>query len=183
MEKSSLKNYLIGGLICLVAAFAFGIEPVQRLMNEAINRGTLNGVETCMVYSKSELLSQDTVRATCVQSFQKRLYGNDHATGLAGPRIDQRTVSWSGILENKTPDHVTTWIQISVMIFDADGTKQEHFASTPLWVDPLGEAEFRVELPDLESEQIDGIEYCENDDETPKACITWGVTEVMGLAI
>lgn len=178
-----MKNYLIGGLICLVAALAFGIEPVQRVINEASSRGTLRGVETCMDYSKSELLSQAAVRATCVKSFQIRFYGPDHATGLAGPRIDQGKVVWSGTLTNKTPDHVTTWIQIAVTIFGADGTKQEVFGETPIWIDPLGEAEFRVELPDLEREQLDAIESCDNDDKAPKACIAWGVTEVMGLAI
>jgi hypothetical protein len=183
MEKSYVKNYLIWGLICLLAALVFGIKPVQRVINEAANRGTLRGAETCMNYSASELLSPEVIRATCVQSFQKRLYGRDHATGRAGPRIDQRTVSWVGTLKNKTSEHVTTWIRISVIIFDADGAKQERFAETPIWIDPLGEAEFRVELPDLGREQLDDIDFCNDDDESPKACITWGITDVMGLAI
>ena len=127
---------------------------MQRVINEATNKGTLRGVETFMGYSKSELLSKDAVRSTCVQFFQIRLYDPDLATGKAGPRIDQGTVRWGGILANKTPDHVTTWVRISVIIFDADGTKQEVFAETPIWIDPMGEAEFRVELPDLEREQL-----------------------------
>jgi len=178
-----LKNYLIGGLICLVAAMAFGIEPVQRVINEVTNRGTLRGVETCMDYSKSELLSREAVRATCVQSFHNLLYDPDLAKGQAGPRIDQGKVSWGGTLENKTHDHVTTWIRVAVTIFDADGTKQEVLAETPIWIDPLGETEFRVELPDLEREQLDGITFCDNDDKAPKACMGWGITDVMGLAI
>ncbi len=178
-----MKNYLIGALICLLAALAFGIEPVQRLVNEVTSQGTLRGVETCIEYSKSDLLSQDAVRASCVQSFQKRLYGPDFATGLAGPRMEQEKLGWGGTLENKTPDHVTTWIRIAVTIFDADGAKQEVFAETPIWIDPLDEAEFWVELPDLEREQLDNIAFCDIDDETPKACFGWGVTEVMGLAI
>lgn len=178
-----MKNYLIGGLICLVAALVFGVDPVQRVINEVTNRGTLKGVERCMDYTKSELLSQDVVRATCVQSFHNRLYIPDLATGKAGPRIDQGEVGWGGTLENKTPDHVTTWIRIAVTIFDAEGTKQEVFAETPIWIDPLGEAEFRVELPDLEREQFDHIAFCDEDDEAPKACMQWGVPGVMGLAI
>lgn len=178
-----MKNYLIGGLVCLVAALTFGIKPVQRVINEATNRGTLRGVETCMDYSKSELLSHDAVKATCVQSFHNRLYSPDLAMGQAGPRIDQGKVGWGGTLANKTPDHVTTWIRIGVTIFDSDGTKQEVFAETPIWIDPLGEAEFRVELPDLEDKQFDKIKFCDHDDAAPKACIEWGVTDVMGLAI
>lgn len=152
-------------------------------MNEAANRGTLRGVETCMDYTKSELLSQDAVKATCVQSFQKQLYLPDLATGQAGPRLDQGQVGWGGTIENKTPDHVTTWIRIAVSVFDLEGNKQEVFAETPVWIDPMGEAEFRVELQDLHREQLDDIAFCDHDDEAPKACMAWGVTDVMGLAI
>lgn len=136
-----------------------------------------------MDYSKSELLSQDVVKATCVQSFQNRLYIPDLAMGQAGPRLDQGKVGWDGTLENKTPDHVTTWIRIAVTIFDADGTKKEVFAETPIWIDPLGEAEFQVDLPDLKREQLDGVAFCDNEDEAPKACMAWGITDVMGIAI
>lgn len=162
---------------------AFGIKPVQRVINEAANRGTLRGVEACMDYSKSELLSQDAVKATCVQSFQNRLYLPDLASGQAGPRMDQEKAGWEGTLENKTPDHVTSWIQIAVTIFDADGTKQEVFAETAIWIDPLGEAEFRVELPEFKREQFDKIKFCDDDDEAPKACMGWGITDVKGLSI
>lgn len=179
----SMKNYLIGGLICLVAALAFGIEPVQRVINEATNQGTLRGVEKCMDYSKSELLSQDAVKATCVQAFHNRLYLPDLAMGQAGPRIEQGKVSWGGILENKTTDYVTTWIRIAVTIFDADGTKQEVFAETPIWIAPLNDAEFLIELPDLKREQFDDIEFCDHDDEAPKSCMGWGITDVKGLTI
>lgn len=178
-----MKNYVIGGLICLVAALAIGVEPVQRMINEAVSRGTLRGVETCMSYSSSELLSTEAVKATCVTAFQKSLYHNDHATGRAGPRLDQRTVSWGGALENKTLDHVTTWIRISVSIYDADGAEKVHFAETPIWIDPLDEAQFKVELPDIGSEQLEDIEFCEHGDLTATACMTWGVMEVMGLTI
>jgi len=178
-----VKNYIIAGLIFVLAALVFGIGSVQRVINETANRGTLRGAETCIDYSASKLLSLDAIRAKCVQSFQRRLYGNDYATGLAGPQIDQQTVVWSGTLANKTPDHVTTWIRISVSIFDVGGNEQEFFAETPIWIDPLGEAEFRVQLPDLEREQLDDIEPCDLDDEAPKACLVWGVTDVMGLSL
>lgn len=183
MEANLLKNYLIGGLICLVAALVFGIKPVQQAINETLNQGTLRGVETCMSYSSSELLSTEAVRATCVKTFQKRLYHNDHATGRAGPRAAQQTVSWSGVLENKTPDHVTTWIEVSVSIYDAEGSEQEYSSETRIWIDPLDEAEFRVELPDLEPKKLDEIEFCDYEDVAPTACVTWGVTDVMGLSI
>ncbi|MGC9417822.1 MAG: hypothetical protein ACP5EN_02510 [Rhodovulum sp.] len=178
-----MKNYLIVGLVCLVAALIIGIEPVQQAVNEATRSGTLKGVETCMDYSRSDLLSKEAVRAACVKTFQKRLYHNDHATGRAGPRTDRRTVVWQGILENKTPDHVTTWVQISVSIFDADGTEQELVAETSIWIDPLSEEEFEVELPELKHEQLEKIEFCERDDPAPKACMTWGVVDIMGVKI
>jgi len=170
-------------LICLVAALTIGIEPVQRFMNEATNRGTLRGVEKCMDYSKSELLSQEAVKASCVQSFHKRLYLPDLATGQAGPRIDKEVVGWAGRLENKTSDHVTTWIRIVVIVFDDEGKEKQVFAETPIWIDPLGDAEFRVDLPDLQPKQFDALQFCDHDDEKPKACMAWDVADVMGLAI
>jgi hypothetical protein len=178
-----LKNYLIGGLICLVAALAFGIEPVQRMVNEAANRGTLRGMERCVEYSKSELVSQEAVKASCAQSFDERLYLPDLATGKAGPRVDQGMVLLEGLLQNKTADHVTTWVQISVNIFDAEGKEQKAFAETPLWIDPMGEAKFQVEFPDLKPEQLDPVKGCDLDDQAPKACFSWGITDVKGLAI
>jgi hypothetical protein len=178
-----VKNYLIGGLVCLVLALAVGVKPLKRAVNEALNHGRLTGVENCISYSSSELLSPEAVTATCVRAFQKRIYGNDLATGRAGPKVDQRIVGWGGVLENKTPNHVTTWIQLTVSIFDAEGTEQEFSAETPLWIDPLGKAEFRVELPDLTREQLENIKFCERDDETRTACMTWGVTDIKGLSI
>lgn len=178
-----MKNYLIGALIFLVAALTYGFEPVQRMINEAANRGTLRGVEKCMEYTTSDLLSPEALKATCVLTFQERLYDPDVATGKAGPRADQGLAGWEGVLENKTADAVTTWIQIGVSIYDKDGKEQEVFAETPIWIDPMGEAKFQVELPDLKPEQFDAIEFCDLDDEAPKACMAWGVADVMGLSI
>ena len=178
-----MKNYLIVGLVCLVAALAYGVEPVQGLINETANRGTLRGAERCMDYAKSALLSQDAVKVSCVQAFQERLYLPDLATGLARPRVEEGQVGWEGSLENKTIDHVTTWVRISVFIYDADGKEQESFAETPIWIDPMGEAEFKVALPDLKPDQLEKIEFCDIDDDAPKACMSWGITDLKGLAI
>ncbi|MCE8417413.1 hypothetical protein LZ190_01590 [Rhodovulum sulfidophilum] len=178
-----MKNYLIVGLLIIIAALVIGIEPVQRVINEATRKGTLSGIENCMSYSSSDLLSERAVRATCVRTFQKHLYHNDYATGRAGPRINQQTVGWGGTLENKTADHVTTWVKISVGIFDVEGNEQEHFAETPIWIDPLDEAEFRVDLPDVKHEQFESFEFCDYNDPAPKACVTWGVIEIMGVTI
>jgi hypothetical protein len=108
LEKNLVKNFIIGGLLCRVAALVIGVEPLQRFVNETTSIGTLRGVEACLSYSSSELLSTEAVRSTCVMAFQKPFYANDHAIGKAGPRLDQRSVSWGGFLENKTHDHVTT---------------------------------------------------------------------------
>jgi hypothetical protein len=178
-----MKNYLIVGLMILVAVLVIGIEPVQRTINEATQKGTLKGIESCMNYSRSDLLSEQAVRATCVMTFQKRLFHNDHATGRAGPRMNQRNVGWGGILENKTPDHVTTWVKISVSVFDEEGTEKKYSAEIPIWIDPLAEAEFSVDLPDAKQEQFESTEFCGHDNPAPKACFTWGVVETMGATI
>lgn len=176
-----MKNYLIVGLTCIIAALVIGVDPLLRMINEATRQGTLGGVEACLDYSSSDLLTDDAVKATCVTTFQRRLYGNEYASGRAGPREIGRDIGWGGSLQNKTPDHVTTRVKISVSVYDANGDEQEVFAETPIWIDPLSEAEFSVELPDLKREQFDDIEFCDFDDTKPTGCMTWGVTEVMGL--
>jgi hypothetical protein len=98
-------------------------------------------------------------------------------------RIEQGEVGWGGRLENKTNDHVTTWIMIAVIVFDADGKEKEVFAETPIWIDPMGEADFEVVLPELEPEQFEKIDFCGDDNQSPKACFAWAVAEVKGLAI
>jgi len=178
-----VKNFVIGGLAITVVALVIGIQPLQKLVNEATNQGTLRGVETCMSYSSRELLSTEALRATCVSAFQKRLFGGDHAGGRAGPRVESQRVRWGGILENKTPDHVTTWVRLSVSVFNEEGIEQEVFAETPIWIDPLDDAEFLVELPDLEPQQFTDKEFCDYEVEQPKDCIAWGVVGVMGVSI
>lgn len=68
-----MENYLIGGLICIIAILIVGVELLQRLLNESINKGRLKGVENCRAYSNSELVSEEAVKATCVSTFQKYL--------------------------------------------------------------------------------------------------------------
>lgn len=183
METGKLKNYLIAGLLIVISVMAIGVEPVERVINEATRKGTLKGIESCMNYSSSDLLSEQAIKATCVRTFQKNLYHDDHATGRGGPRVDQQNVSWEGILENKTPDHVTTWVKISVGIFDEEGKEEEYFAMTPIWINPLDQADFSVDLTGVKREQFEGFEFCNHDDPEPKACFTWGVREIMGVTI
>lgn len=183
METFRLKNILIGFLLCSVAALAIGIEPVERIANEALNKGKVRGVEKCLSYSDSELLSADAVRAMCIRTFQRPLYDRDHATGRAGPRMDNESMGWGGFLENKTSDYVTTWVKIAIGIYDADGDEKEFFVETPIWIDPLGETEFLVETPDIERKQIESIDFCDHDDPAPTSCLTWGITEMKGLGI
>jgi hypothetical protein len=116
-------------------------------------------------------------------AFQKALYSNDHATGKAGPRVDQQAVSWGGLLENKTHDHVTTWIRLTVGIFDAEGIEQSFSAETLIWIDPLDQAAFRVELPDVSAEQLDSLEFCASEDAALKSCVSWGISEMKGLSL
>ncbi len=81
-------------------------------------------------------------------------------------------MSWGGTLQNKTPDHVTAWMRLAVSICDADGTEKEFSADTPIWIAPLDEAEFSLELPDLDREQLDNIKFCDHDNLAPTSCMT-----------
>lgn len=72
---------------------------------------------------------------------------------------------------------------ISVSIYNKEGKEQEVSAETPIWIDPLNEADFRVEFPDLESKKLENLGSCDHEDAAPTECISWGVTDVMGLAL
>lgn len=178
-----MKNYLIAGLFCLVAFFAFGFEPVQQYINETTRQGTLKGVEECIAYSGSGLISENAVKIACVSAFQKTLYNGDLATGRAGPRNDKHSVRWAGTLNNKTTDHVTTWIKVSVSTFDSKGVEQAYHAETSIWIDPQNEAKFEVELPELEPKKLENLEFCDHEDLKPKECMTWGISNIQGLTI
>lgn len=78
---------------------------------------------------------------------------------------------------------MTTWLKISVSVFDANGIEREVFAETSIWIEPKGKAEFLVELPDLEPDQFKDVEFCDMEDKAPKGCMGWGITDLMGLAI
>jgi hypothetical protein len=74
-------------------------------------------------------------------------------------------------------------IGITATIYDADGIEQEFYVETEILIKPLNEADFRVEMAELEEEQLDDIEFCKQEDLEPTACMKWGVTEMMGLSI
>lgn len=160
-----------------------GFKPVQRTINEAVNRGTLTGVENCIAYSESQLISSEATRSACIRSFEKNLFSGEHASGRAGPTFTDQSVSWVGKLENKTPDHVTTWIGLSVIVYDAEGNEKEFLGDTSVWIDPLGETDFRVDLPELTRDMVDASEFCELDAASPTSCMSWGIVEVKGLSI
>lgn len=182
-ETCLFKNFLILGLACLAAVLALGFRPVQKALNEALNEGALEGAERCTEYSSSQLMSAEAVKAACVRLFQKRVYGGDPATGQAGPYLDKETVYWGGFLENKSSNYVTTWVQIEVQIYDKDGAKKVYVGETAVWIDPLGKADFQIEFTGLEREQLRDLEFCDLDDKAPKACMGWGVTDIMGLRL
>ena len=178
-----MKNYVIAALVVLVVLLAVGFAPIERATNEVLRHGSLTGVENCIEYSKSDLLSGDAVKAACVRAFEKPLYSSESATGRAGPSFFQGIVRWTGNLENKTSDHVTTWVAISVSVYGEDGSEREFSADTSIWIDPLRSADFSVTLRALELSILDDIEFCELTDDEPKSCMSWGVTDVRGLEV
>ena len=183
MQTGKIKNYLIGGLLCIVLMLVFGFKPVYRVMNEAVNRGTVNAVEMCLDYTRGEVLSEEAVKAVCVSTFQKRLLGNEYAFGRAGPRLVLDGVRWGGTLQNDTVDHVTTWVQVAVNVYDENGSEQKALADTQVWLEPMDETEFEVEVPDLKQEQINDLDFWDLDMPNPKSCFSWGVVAVKGLSI
>lgn len=177
-----MKNYIIGGLVVLVAALVFGVTPIQRAANETLFSGTLKGAEWCMSYSNSELLSREAVKGRCAAAFQKRLFAGD-ASGRAGPRLKKKYVGWGGELKNKTTDSITTSVSVGLALFDADGKETKFFAETPIWIEPLSKADFHVDFPTLNADQIKEFEFCDRDAPKRQSCFDWWVHDIFGLTL
>lgn len=178
-----MKNWTIMGLLGLVVVLIVGFEPVQRTVNETLNGGTVRGVERCMDYSSSQLLSDQAIRRSCADTFQARLFNGEYATGRAGPWMDQGRIGWSGNLRNQTSGHITTWIRVAVWVYDEEGNETEWTAETPIWIEPLGDADFTVELNEVDRDTFDDLSFCELEALSPSNCMAWTVVEVKGLAI
>lgn len=178
-----MKNYIIAGLVCAVAALSFGIESIQKIVNEAANHGRLKGVDRCLAYTNSELLSPDAVRSSCVATFQKRYFVVGMAGGKAGPRPEREGASWSGSLDNETSNYVTTWIEITVSVFDQAGEETTFVADTSVWIDPMDTVDFAVQLVDATWDDFENTEFCDLEASERTNCMAWTISDLMGLAI
>ena len=58
---------------CAAAYLVFDFPKVQQAANKALRDGTLQGVEACVEYAKSELVTLETTRNACSARFQKYL--------------------------------------------------------------------------------------------------------------
>ncbi len=178
-----MKKLAILAAVCAAAYLIIDFPKVQQTANEALRDGTLKGVEACVEYSKSELVSAETTRNACSARFQNPLYNNDFATGRAGPAFEAGAVLLKGSLENKETSHVTTWVALSFSIFDAEGKESEFPADIFIWIEPRSSTEFSVALPDLEPEKVRDLKFCDLDDENRKSCMSWGMKGIQGIEI
>lgn len=168
---------------CGAAYLLYDWQSVKLAVNEALHAGTLKGVENCVAYSKSDLMSAEATRYVCIDNFQKNLYDGDLATGRAGPDDYSGRVNLSGSLENKTSDFVTTWVQLYLKLYDATGTEKEFQAETYIWIEPHSTADFSVELLNLKPDGVETTMFCDVDDTSPKSCMRWGVAKIKGIEI
>jgi len=176
-----MNKFIVLACVGGAAYLLYDLQSVKQTANEALRAGTLKGVETCVAYSKSDLVSAETTRNVCIESFQKVLYNSDLATGRAGPRVASGSVSLGGSLENKTPDFVTTWVKVSFALYDSSGKEKEFLADTYIWIEPRSSADFSVELPELKPDDVQSVEFCDHDDDTPKSCMSWGIVKMKGI--
>ena len=160
-----------------------GVTPIKRTVNEFANMGVLEGVERCLEYSSSELVSPETVRDLCTQKFRKPIYDGDAATGRAGPREIGGTVYLVGTINNKLPNFITTWVQFEFSIYDDIGSERAIRTASVFWIEPLSSSDFQVELPDIKSADFAGFEFCPHDESEKKRCIAWGTPRIEGIKL
>jgi cAMP phosphodiesterase len=178
-----MNKFVILACVGGAAFLLYDLQSVKQAVNEALRWGTLKGVETCVAHSKSDLVSAETTRNVCIESFQRVLYNRDLATGRAGPKVAAGGVNLDGFLENKTSGFVTTWVKVAFELYDASGETREFQADTYIWIEPRSSTDFSVALPDLEPDEVQSVEFCDHDDTLPKSCMTWGIVEIKGIEI
>ncbi len=178
-----MKNFIILICLCAAAYILYDLQSVKLALNKSLRDGTLQGVENCVAYSRSELVSVETTRNVCVENFHIELFDGDFATGRAGPKDMSGEAGWAGTLENKTAGHVTTWVRVSVSLFDADGKEKEYEANTYVWIEPQSSTNFQVGLSELAPSELKSVEFCDRDDGSPKSCVSWGIVRIKGIKI
>lgn len=178
-----MNKFLALAAMCGAAYLLYDFQSVKQLANETLRDGKFTGVEACVAYSESDLVSAQTTRNACSERFQKRLFDGDFATGRAGPKTRSGSVYLEGSLENKLSNHVTTWVELSFYIFDLDGKESKFYTDTYVWIEPRASYEFSVALPDISAEDVRDLEFCDHDDESPKSCMSWGVRGIKGVEL
>lgn len=180
-----MKNFVILLTVGTAAYLLSTLLPVKIALNESLNGGTLKGVENCVTFSASELVSPETTQNACVAKFQKQLFDGDLVNGRAGPRFKDGKVFLGGNLQNDTTGHVTTWVRAYLGVYDEKGNKKEFSGETFIWIEPQSTTALNVELYGIERNELEDLEFCPRDEEesTHASCIYWGVSRVMGIEI
>jgi hypothetical protein len=178
------KTLLVIGA-AVIAYVGLNFTAVRMDLNKMMNSGELAGVEQCVSLSKSSLVAEETIRNACVEDFHVRLFESELAVGRAGPQERSGAVYWEGRVSNNTSEYVTTWGELGVNLFDAQGEKTEVKVNLSLWIEPQTEQEISAELRDVNPEDFEGYEFCDYDEEeeTFRSCLTWRWAQIKGLKI
>lgn len=180
-----MKKFAALMCICIAAYVLYNLQTVKMTVNESLNSGTLRGVENCVSYSTSELVSTETTRNSCVARIQKSVPNAHLINGLAGPRVRNGQAFLDGDLNNDTSGHIATWFRAYIGVHDETGKRSEYSGETFIWVEPQSSQEFSIELDGAEPEQFQGLDFCpkSENESTYKSCIVWGVSRVRGIEI
>ena len=168
-----------------IAYVGINFTSVRMDLNKMMNPGKLAGVEKCVSLSESNLVAEETIRNACVEDFHVNVFGVELASGRAGPRERSGTVYWEGRVSNNTSEYITTWVELGVGFFDAQGEKTEIKTEQYFWIEPQVEQEFSAELRNISREDFEGYDFCDLDAEeaTFRSCMTWGWVQIKGLKI
>lgn len=169
--------------LCFVSLV--GCKPVKQAINKHLNAGKVEGVSQCVELSATEILSEETIRISCVAKFERELPYSvaRNVTGSAGPRSQSGSNYFGGTLINDTEDHVVTEVIVEVEFRkSAEEEPQRARAEIRGWFEPTGDPiSFRSKNVDSAPDTWGSVGYC--DDPESNDCWGWYIVAVKGLRL
>jgi len=180
---SNLGDGMSRIIVLCTVLFIAGCDEVTDRLTQAINKGTLKGVEARLNSNRSTLVSEEDIRNRCVE--HHKVSGSIDATAwkanisIQDDRLRIRSLGMEGGWKNTSDNFIVTEVEITGVAYDDSG-KRFSGSSTEkgLWVLP-GEP-FSVASDVIIKGLPKGMSgYCKND--LFKNCVTWMVPSFKGI--
>jgi hypothetical protein len=174
----------------LACAFLWGCKPVERVLNDALNSGTLRGVDKCVSLEDTTLVPREAIMRSCVRRFERPIPANDLAEmrGNGSPEMAGREAVFSGTLDNQSASRILTGATITVTFRNAGvgpissrAVTRYRVAVDSVWLLPGRSIPFETRGVTNAPDDWTTTPYCSS---VPEArCWHWEITSANGLSL